>query len=57
MVFFSTKSQLHITPVRLDLSRPGTQDRITGREEGGAARFPHLDELWADPDVLRRMKP
>jgi HD-GYP domain-containing protein (c-di-GMP phosphodiesterase class II) len=57
MVFFSTKSQMHITPVRLDLSRPGTQDRITGREEGGAARFPHLDELWADPDVLRRMKP
>ncbi len=57
MVFFSTKSQLHITPVRLDLSKPGTQDRITGREEGGAARFPHLDELWADPDVLQRMKP
>ena len=57
MVFFSTKSQLHITPVRLDLSRPGTQDRITGREEGGTARFPHLDELWVSPDVLRRMKP
>ena len=57
MVFFSTQLQLHITPVRLDLSKPGTQDRITGREEGGTARFPHLDELWADPDVLRRMKP
>ena len=57
MVFFSTKSQLHITPVRLDLSKPGTQDRITGREDGGSARFPHLDELWADPEVLRRMKP
>ena len=56
MVFFSNKSQLHITPTRLDLSKPGTQDRITGREEGGAARFPHLDELWADPDVLLRMK-
>jgi len=55
MVFFSTKSQMHITPTRLDLSR-GTQDRITGREEGGNERFPHLDELWADPDVLRRMK-
>ena len=56
MVFFSNKSQLHITPTRLDLSKPGTHDRITGREEGGAARFPHLDELWADPDVLLRMK-
>ncbi len=55
MVFFSTKSQLHITPTRLDLSR-GTQDRITGREEGGSERFPHLDELWADPEALRRMK-
>lgn len=56
MLFFSTKSQLRITPTRLDLSRPGTHDRIVGREEGGAAKFPHLDELWADPEALRRMK-
>ena len=26
------------------------------REEGAAAQFPHLDELWADPEVLRRVK-
>lgn len=56
ILFFSTRAQLHITPTRLDLSRPGTHDRIVGREEGGTARFPHLDELWADPDLLRRMK-
>ncbi len=56
MLFFSTKSQLHITPTRLDLARSGTQDRIVGREEGGAARFPHLEELWADPEALRRMR-
>jgi len=56
-VFFSTKSQMPLLPVLLDLSRPGTQDRIEGREEDAARRFPHLDELWADPDALRRMKP
>ena len=56
MEFFSTKSQLHIPPKRVDLSRPGTVDRIVAREEGAAAQFPHLDELWADPEVLRRAR-
>ena len=56
MVFFSNKSQMPITPLRLDLSRPGTQDRIVSREEGAAARFPNMDALWVDPDTLRRMK-
>ena len=56
-VFFSTKSQLPVLPVLLDLARPGTQDRIECREENAAQRFPHLDELWADPDALRAMKP
>jgi HD-GYP domain-containing protein (c-di-GMP phosphodiesterase class II) len=57
MVFYSTKSELPITPTRLDLARPGTHDRITGREEGAAAKFPNLNSLWADPEVLRGMKP
>lgn len=57
MVFYSTKSEMPITPTRLDLSRPGTHDRITGREEGAAAKFPNLNSLWADPEVLRGMKP
>ena len=56
MEFFSTKSQLHIPPRRVDLSRQGTADRIVAREEGAAAQFPHLDELWADPEVLRRAR-
>ena len=56
MEFFSTKSQLHITPRRVDLAKSGTSDRIVAREEGAAAQFPHLDELWADPETLRRMK-
>ena len=55
-VFFSIKSQLPITPRRLDLARPGTQDRIVGREEVGRSNFPRLDELWADPDLLRAMR-
>jgi HD-GYP domain-containing protein (c-di-GMP phosphodiesterase class II) len=55
-VFFSTKSGMPITPARLDLSAKGCSDRIVGREEDAAGRFPQLDELWAEPDVLRRMK-
>ena len=56
MVFFSLKSQLPITPVRLDLAGTAAQDRIVSREEGGRERFPRLEELWADPDVLRAMR-
>jgi putative nucleotidyltransferase with HDIG domain len=56
VVFFSLKSQLHVTPTRVDLAAPGTHDRIVAREEGGSERFPHLDELWADPEALRRLK-
>jgi hypothetical protein len=55
-VFFSLKTQMHVGPLLLDLSRPGTQDRIVGREEGESLRFAHLDTLWADSDALRRMK-
>jgi putative nucleotidyltransferase with HDIG domain len=55
--FFSTKSQLHIVPVRLDLSQRGCTDRIVGREERVEGRFPRLDELWVDdPEVLRRSR-
>ncbi|MDE2081649.1 MAG: HD-GYP domain-containing protein [Burkholderiales bacterium] len=55
-VFFSTRSQLPIVPELLDLSR--SSDHIVGREsrDGKAGRLPRLDELWADPEVLRAMK-
>jgi putative nucleotidyltransferase with HDIG domain len=52
--FYSTKSQMRITPERIDLARPGCADRIVGREPQEAANFPGLDELWADPELLRR---
>jgi HD-GYP domain-containing protein (c-di-GMP phosphodiesterase class II) len=52
--FYSTKSQMRITPERIDLARPGCPDRIVGREPQEAANFPGLDELWVDPETLRR---
>jgi len=52
--FFSMKSQMRITPERIDLAKPGCADRIVGREPQEAANFPGLDELWADPESLRR---
>lgn len=51
-MFYSTRSELPITPTRLDLARPGVSDRIVGREVGGAAKFPNLEALWVDADVL-----
>ncbi|MCO5125113.1 MAG: HD-GYP domain-containing protein [Rhizobacter sp.] len=53
-VFFSTRSQMHITPELIDLSRPGCADRITCRESNLEWKFTHLDELWAGAEVLRR---
>ena len=54
--FYSVRTEMPIAPVRLDLSRPGSTDRIVGREAGGAAKFPHLNELWVDADVLAQMR-
>jgi putative nucleotidyltransferase with HDIG domain len=45
-VFYSTRSQLRIAPEVLDLSKPGTQDQIVGREDPSAWNFPDLNELW-----------
>jgi len=54
--FYSTKSAMPITPTLIDLARPGCQDRIAAREENVPGRFPQLDELWADPEVLKRAR-
>jgi putative nucleotidyltransferase with HDIG domain len=56
-VFYSLKTQLHVAPLKLDLSRPGCPDRIVARQardQPGLPAFEHLDELWADPEILRR---
>ncbi|MCS7101759.1 MAG: phosphodiesterase, partial [Burkholderiaceae bacterium] len=44
-VFFSTRSNLHIAPTRLDLRR--VADRIVAREDPARWQFRDLDELWA----------
>jgi HD-GYP domain-containing protein (c-di-GMP phosphodiesterase class II) len=54
--FFSTRADMHVEPRRVDLSRPGCRDRIGAREVGAGSRFPRLDELWADPELLRRSR-
>jgi len=53
-VFFSTKSDMPIAPVLLDLSRSDCTDRIVGREQGADERFPNLVDVWIDPTALRR---
>lgn len=55
-VFYSTKAQLRMPPERLDLSRPGCSDRIVGRESNAVHGFSGLDELWLDPELLRRAR-
>lgn len=44
-VFFSTKSNMRILPLVVDLSRPDTSEKITGREDPSKWAFPDLHEL------------
>ncbi len=54
-VFFSTRSQMPIPSEVLDLSHPGCSDRIAARESNQVWQFPHLDELWAGAETLRKI--
>ncbi len=45
-VFFSTESNTRIAPETVDLSRPGSNDKILGREDPGKWNFPNLDRMW-----------
>ena len=54
-VFFSTNSQLHITPELVDLSHPHCRDSISNRESNAQWKFSHLNDLWAEPEALRKM--
>jgi HD-GYP domain-containing protein (c-di-GMP phosphodiesterase class II) len=55
-VFFNTKNQMPMTPELLDLSDTRCNDAITGRESNREWKFPHLDELWAGAETLRKMR-
>jgi putative nucleotidyltransferase with HDIG domain len=46
-VFFSTKSNLRIVPVIVDLSQLSGQDKILNREDPTQWNFPDLNELWS----------
>ncbi len=51
--FYSTRSEMPIKPQRIDLSRPGCSDAITGRESIERWDFPYLDRLWAGASTPR----
>jgi HD-GYP domain-containing protein (c-di-GMP phosphodiesterase class II) len=46
-VFFSTKSNMRIIPEVIDLSRPGSSEKIVSREDPAKWRFHDLNELWS----------
>jgi HD-GYP domain-containing protein (c-di-GMP phosphodiesterase class II) len=54
-VFFSTRSNMPIATEIVDLSANGCNDAIVARESNAQWKFPHLDELWAGPEVLRKI--
>ncbi|MCA3243546.1 MAG: HD-GYP domain-containing protein [Rubrivivax sp.] len=56
VVFYSLRSGMPIAPLRLDLSSATAQDRIVGREEVPVGHYGRVDELWADPEMLRLMR-
>lgn len=46
-VFFSIKSGVYIQPELVDLSRPGTHDKIVGREDAAKWGIKDVDKYWA----------
>ncbi|BAN35688.1 HD-GYP domain-containing protein [Sulfuricella denitrificans skB26] len=45
-VFFSTKANAYIQPEVINLSRPGTTERIVSREDATTWGIKNLDQLW-----------
>ncbi len=56
VAFYSLRSAMQITPLRVDLSKPGTQDRIVGRDDSPPGHYGRIEELWADPELLRQAR-
>ena len=55
-VFFSTQTQMSITPELLDLAEPGCPDAIASRESNRVWKFAHLDELWAGAQAMQNLR-
>ena len=55
-VFFSTQTEMAITPELIDLAEPGCTDAIAGRESNRVWKFAHLDELWAGAQALQNLR-
>jgi len=53
-LFFSTKSQQHITPELIDLASPGCQDKIVSVESPETLGFKDLERIWLDEVGLPR---
>jgi len=51
-VFFSTKSNTHIPPEVVDLSLPGSTEKIAGREDPEKWGFLDLDKMWGSVDLF-----
>jgi HD-GYP domain-containing protein (c-di-GMP phosphodiesterase class II) len=52
--FFSLRTQMPIPPLLIELAAAGSNDRIVDREDPQRWKFPHLDELWAGAEALKR---
>ena len=48
------ESRKRIASELVDLSSPGTTERIVGREDPEKWGFPDLDQLWSGIDIVRR---
>jgi len=53
-VFFSTKSNMRMVPVMVDLAHPSAIERIQNREDPAKWNFPDLNELWSGLNHLAR---
>lgn len=54
-LFFSTRSNMPVPIELVDLSSPSCADGIVARESNAQWKFPHLDELWAGPEALKKL--
>ncbi|WP_310390013.1 HD-GYP domain-containing protein [Roseateles sp.] len=48
-VFYSTRASMPIPVLTLDLSHPGSRDKIVSRESPSDWGFSYLDDLWQQP--------